>query len=91
MTPEISSMARNKVLELIRRHLAAELEVDPGRIHEGTRFKEDLEADSLDLLELTVELEDTYSIRIPDEDAAKILTVGQAADFVAAHAQDNDG
>ncbi|HEV2723178.1 MAG TPA: acyl carrier protein [Thermoleophilaceae bacterium] len=84
-------MARNEVLELIRRHLAAELEVDPDRIHEGTRFKEDLEADSLDLLELTVELEDTYSIRIPDEDAAKILTVGQAADFVAAHAQDNDG
>lgn len=91
MTPEISSMVRNEVLELIRRHLAAELEVDPGRIHEGTRFKEDLEADSLDLLELTVELEDTYSIRIPDEDAAKILTVGQAADFVAAHAQDDDG
>ena len=91
MTPEISSMERNEVLELIRRHLAAELEVDPERIHEGTRFKEDLEADSLDLLELTVELEDTYSIRIPVEDAAKILTVGQAADFVAAHAQDKHG
>ena len=91
MTPEISSMARDDVLELIRRHLAAELEVDPARIHEGTRFREDLEADSLDLLELTVELEDTYGIRIPDEDAAKILTVGQAADFVAAHAQDKHG
>ena len=91
MTPEISSMARDDVLELIRAHLAAELEIDPARIHEGTRFKEDLEADSLDLLELTVELEDTYSIRIPDEEAAKILTVGQAADFVAAHGQDKRG
>jgi acyl carrier protein len=89
VTPEISSMARDDVLELIRRHLAAELEVDPARVHEGTRFKEDLEADSLDLLELTVELEDTYGIRIPDEEAAKILTVGQAADFVAAHARDD--
>ena len=60
-------------------------------IADGTRFKEDLEADSLDLVELTVELEDTYGIRIPDEEAARILTVGQAADYVAAHADDAEG
>ena len=79
-------MTRDEVLERIREHLATELEVDPERIDEDTRFKEDLEADSLDLVELLVELEDRYGIRIPDEQAAKILTVGQAADFVAAHA-----
>ena len=83
-------MTRDEVLSRIREHLAAELEVDPSVIGEETRFREDLEADSLDLVELTVELEDTYGIRIPDEEAAKILTVGQAADFVAAHAQDAD-
>jgi acyl carrier protein len=46
----------------------------------------ELEVDSLDLVELVVELEDSYGVRIPDEEAVKILTVGQAADFVAAHA-----
>ena len=77
-------MDRDEVLERIRAHLASELEVDPARVADDTRFKEDLEADSLDLVELVMELEDRYGIRIPDEEAARILTVGQAADYVAA-------
>ena len=79
-------MTRDEVFTLIRAHLADELEVDPGRIDEGTRFKEDLEADSLDLYTLVQELEDSYGVRMPDEDAAKILTVGQAVDYVVARA-----
>ena len=79
-------MTKDQVMERIRAHLSGELEIDPDRVQDGTRFKEDLEADSLDLVELVVELEDSYGIRIPDDQAARILTVGQAADFVASHA-----
>ena len=71
------------MLELIRAHLSEELEVDPSRIQDDTRFKEDLEADSLDLVALVQELEDRSGVRIPDEEAVKIKTVGQAADYVA--------
>jgi acyl carrier protein len=77
-------MNREQIFSLIRAHLADELEVDPGSIAESTRFKEDLEADSLDLYTLVQELEDSYGVRISDEEAAKILTVGQAVDFVLA-------
>jgi acyl carrier protein len=77
-------MTRDQVLSLIRSHLADELEIEPARIEEQTRFKEDLEADSLDLYTLVQELEDSYGLRMPDEDAAKILTVGQAVDYVVA-------
>jgi acyl carrier protein len=78
-------MTRDDVFHAIRDHLADELEVDPARIALGTRFREDLEADSLDLYTLVQELEDSYGVRISDEEAAKILTVGQAVDFVMAH------
>ena len=50
---------------LVRKHLATELEVDPAKIAEGTRFREDLDADSLDLYELVMELEDEYGIGSP--------------------------
>jgi len=79
-------MTRAEVLTLIREHLGDELEVDPATIAGDTRFREDLEADSLDLYTLVQELEDTYGVAISDEEAAKILTVGQAVDFVLSHA-----
>ena len=77
-------MTREQIFSLIRSHLADELEVEPAEITESTRFKEDLDADSLDLYTLVQELEDSYGVRISDEEAARILTVGQAVDFVLA-------
>jgi acyl carrier protein len=79
-------MTREEVLSLIRNHLADELEIDPSVITEGTRFREDLEADSLDLYTLVQELEDSYGVKMSDEQAAQVLSVGQAVDFVLAHA-----
>jgi len=79
-------VTRAEVLGLIQAHLSDELDLDPARVDESTRFKEDLAADSLDLYTLVQELEDSYGIGISDEQAARILSVGQAVDFVLAHA-----
>ena len=75
---------RGEVFSLIQAHLADELDLEPDAIGEATRFREDLEADSLDLYTLVQELEDTYGVSVSDEQAAKILTVGQAVEFVLA-------
>jgi acyl carrier protein len=78
----MTARSRDEVFALIQAHLADELDVDAGAISERTRFKEDLEADSLDLYTLVQELEDTYGVSMSDEQAARILTVGEAVEFV---------
>jgi acyl carrier protein len=78
-------MTREEVLALIQNHLADELDIEPERIDETTHFRDDLEADSLDLYTLVQELEDTYGVKMTDEQAAQIQSVGQAVDFVLAH------
>jgi acyl carrier protein len=83
------ALARQEVLELIRAHLSDELGIEGSTIEEGSRFKEDLEADSLDLVELVVELEDRYGIRMAEDQAERIKTVGQAVDFVVEQASVN--
>jgi acyl carrier protein len=79
-------MKRDEVFDLVRAHLAEELELDPVEIGEGTRFKQDLDADSLDLYELVMELEDRYGISVSEQQAAQIETVGDAVSFVVEHA-----
>lgn len=79
-------MTHDEVLDLVRSHLAEELKVEPTKIVEETRFKEDLDADSLDLYELVMELEDRFGISVSEEQAVKIKTVGDAVAFVLQHA-----
>ena len=81
----MSGRDRGQVFALIRDHLADELDVEPEVIAEGTRFKQDLEADSLDLYTLVQELEDTYRVKMSDEQATGLQTVGLVVDFVLAH------
>ena len=77
------ALNRSDVVEKVREHLSTELEVPLDEISESTRMREDLDADSLDLYELVMELEDTYGISVSEEEAADIETVAQAVDFVA--------
>jgi len=79
-------MTREEVLSLVRDHLAEELEVDAASIGEETSFKADLDADSLDLYELVMELEDRYGVSVSEEQATRIETVGDAVSFVVEHA-----
>jgi acyl carrier protein len=76
-------LSRADVLQKVREHLSSELEIPLEQITEATRLREDLDADSLDLYELVMELEDTYGISVSEEEAADIETVGDAVDFVA--------
>ena len=85
-TDKTPGMDRDQVLTLVREHLAEELEIDIERITETTRFREDLDADSLDLYELVMELEDNYGVTVTEEQATRIQTVGDAVGFVVEHA-----
>ena len=86
---ERSPMDRQQVFELIRDRLADILEIDPSSITEGASFSDDLEADSLALIELVEALEEelserTVGFRIDDEDLEDLKTVRDAVDYVVA-------
>jgi acyl carrier protein len=77
-------MTRDQIFAEIKEFLLDALPLTEERITMEARFQEDLEADSLDLVELIMTLEEKYGIKITDEEAAEIKTVGNAVDFVAA-------
>ena len=82
----VNTRKENKImLEKVKEIVAESLNVEESTLSETTSFKEDLGADSLDLFELTMALEDEYGIEIPSEDLEKIVTVGDVVEYVNAH------
>ena len=77
-------MERTEALDAIRDVAVEVLSVEPASVTEAARFKEDLEADSLDLVELVMGLEERFDISVPEEDLDGVATVGQAVDLVVA-------
>ena len=66
--------------------VSEQMGVDKAEINKETSFVNDLNADSLDTVELVMEFEDEFEMSIPDEEAEQIQTVGQAVDYIVAHA-----
>ncbi|HJR93758.1 MAG TPA: acyl carrier protein [Acidimicrobiia bacterium] len=75
-------MDREQVSERLKEVLVTELGLDADKINDGASFEEDLEVDSLGVVELLMALEDEFGVKIPDEEAEDIRTVGQAVDMV---------
>ncbi len=68
--------------ERLRKLISEQLGVEDNKIVPEARFTDDLQADSLDLVELIMSLEEEFGVEIPDEDAEKIVTVGDAMQYL---------
>lgn len=75
-------MEKSEAVAAIREIAVEVLGVDEDKVVDSARFKEDLEADSLDLVELVMGLEERFDISVPEEDLEGVTTVGDAADLV---------
>ncbi|MBI5231702.1 MAG: acyl carrier protein [Coriobacteriales bacterium] len=78
-------MERDEIMEKVRGVIAEQLNVEDDVVTEDASFVDDLGADSLDIVELVMALEEEFGVSIPDEDAEKIRTVGDAVTFIASN------
>jgi acyl carrier protein len=78
-------MSKDEILARLKPVIAEQLGVDEADVKEDASFTEDLNADSLDLVELIMSLEEQFKLQISDEDAEKLTTVGEAVEFIYEH------
>lgn len=78
-------MSKEEIFEKVKEIIVDQLGVDEDKVTLEASFRDDLEADSLDLVELIMAFEEEFGGEISDEEAQKITTVGQAVDYLAAH------
>ena len=76
----------SSVFERVQNVVSEQLGVDPEKVTPDAEFVQDLNADSLDLVELIMQLEEEFSVEISDEQAESIVTVGDALEFIQEHA-----
>ena len=81
----MSTMSHEEILAQLKPVVAEQLGVDESEVREDASFTEDLNADSLDLVELIMSLEEKFGLQISDEDAEKLTTVGEAVEFISEH------
>ena len=79
--------SREEVFEQVREILVERLDVKEDDVNIGAHLRDDLEADSLDLVELIMDLEERFGVKISDEEAQSITTVGEAVDFISERAE----
>ena len=80
-------MKKEEILTKVKAVVAEKLNVGEDQVTEEAKFVEDLGADSLDQVELIMALEDEFALKIPEEDAEKLTTVGSAVDYVVKKAE----
>jgi acyl carrier protein len=81
----MASMSKDEIMAKLKPVIAEQLGVDEGEVTDTASFTEDLNADSLDLVELIMSLEEQFGLQISDEDAEKLTTVGEAVDYIYEH------